>query len=86
MKLLLDAGAELKRTGYPELFGTTVRGRVGRHAGWCPDAARKGRDRNAKGDGETATMLAAKRGDCEVARLLRVQRKGSGSAPPCAGS
>jgi len=33
----------------------------------------KGADRSMKGDGETAAMLAAKRGDTEVARLLDVQ-------------
>src|SRR5207244_2021475 len=44
----------------------------------------KGADRNAKGDDETAPMLAAKRGDSEVARVLGVseeERKRLGVAP-----
>ena len=35
----------------------------------------KGADTSAKGDGETAAMLAAKRGDSEVARLLGVTKQ-----------
>ena len=49
----------------------------------------KGADQNAKGDGETARMLAAKRGDSEVARLLGVpdeERKLLGVAPTPEGS
>src|SRR5260370_36255183 len=48
----------------------------------------KGADQEAKGDGETARMLAAKRGDSEVARLLGVpaeERKLLGGAPAPAG-
>jgi ankyrin repeat protein len=49
----------------------------------------KGADKNAKGDDETATILAAKRGDTDVARLLGVpaeERKLLGVVPAPEGS
>ena len=85
VKLLLDAGAELNVQdirSYSALLyaaGSDVM-----PAGVVRMLLEKGADRNAKGDGETATMLAAKRGDCEVARLLGAsieERKRLGAAP-----
>ena len=88
VKLLLDAGAELNVQdirGYSALLyaaGSDVM-----PAGVVRMLLEKGADRNAKGDGETATMLAAKRGDCEVARLLGVPDRGKEAARrrSCAG-
>ena len=85
VKLLLDAGAELNVQdirSYSALLyaaGSDVM-----PAGVVRMLLEKGADRNAKGDGETATMLAAKRGDCEVARLLGApteKGKRPGAAP-----
>jgi ankyrin repeat protein len=85
VKLLLDRGAEVNVQdirGYSPLLYAA--GSDSMPAGAVKLLLAKGADRNAKGDGETAAMLAAKRGDSEVARLLGVaeeERKRLGVVP-----
>ena len=85
VKLLLDRGADVNVQdirGYSPLLyaaGSDVM-----PAGIVKMLLAKGADLNAKGDDETAPMLAAKRGDSEVARVLGVseeERKRLGVAP-----
>lgn len=74
--MLLDKGAEVNVQdirGYSALLYAAA-------SDTMPTAVVKmlldaGTDTNAKGDGETAAMLAAKRGDSEVARLLGVSKE-----------
>ena len=76
VKLLLDAGAEVNVQdirGYSAL--TYAAGSDAMPVGVVKLLLAKGADPNAKGDGETPAMLAAKRGDSEVARLLGVSEK-----------
>ncbi len=73
VKLLLDAGAEVNvadARGYTPLLYAA--GSDTMPAGVVKLLLAQGADLNAKGDDETAPMLAAKRGDSEVARLLGV--------------
>jgi ankyrin repeat protein/mono/diheme cytochrome c family protein len=87
VKLLLDAGAEANVQdirGYSALLYAA--GSDAMPAGVVRMLLDKGADRNAQGDGETAAMLATKRGDSEVARLLSVpeeerKRLGAASGP-----
>ena len=86
VKLLLDHGADINVQdirGYSPLLYAA--GADTMPAGIVKMLLAKGADVNAKGDGETARMLAAKRGDSEVARLLGVpeeERKSlAGPAP-----
>jgi ankyrin repeat protein len=91
VKLLLDRGADVHvqdARGYTALLYAAG-------ADAMPTAVvkmllAKGADPNVKGDGETAPMLAAKRGDSEVAALLGVSeaermRLGVAPAPEGAG-
>jgi ankyrin repeat protein len=76
VKLLLDHGAEVNVAdirGYTPLLYAA--GSDAMPAGVVKLLLAKGADTTAKGDGETATKLAAKRGDSEVARLLGVSEK-----------
>ena len=90
VKLLLDRGAEVNVQdirGYSPLLYAA--GSDAMPAGVVKMLLAKGADSNAKGDGETARMLAAKRGDSEVARVLGVpeeERKRLGVAPAPRGS
>ena len=90
VKLLLDRGANVNVQdirGYSPLLYAS--GADAMPAGIVKMLLAKGADRNAEGDGETAAMLAAKRGDSEVARLLGVPeevRKSLGVAPAAPGS
>ena len=73
VKLLLDAGAEVNVAdirGYTPLLYAAGSDSIPAEA--VKMLLAKGADLNAKGDGETARQLAAKRGDTEVARLLGV--------------
>ena len=73
VRLLLDAGAEVNvadARGYTPLLYAA--GSDTMPAGVVKLLLAKGADLTAKGDDETAPMLAAKRGDSEVARLLGV--------------
>jgi ankyrin repeat protein len=73
VKLLLDRGADvnvLDIRGYSPLLYAA--GADAMPTVIVKMLLAKGADRNATGDGETAQMLAAKRGDSEVARLLGV--------------
>ena len=85
MKLLLEHGAEVNVQdirGYSPLLYAA--GSDAMPAGIVKMLLAKGADVNAKGDDETARMLAAKRGDSEVARVLGVpeeERKRLGVAP-----
>ena len=85
VKLLLDRGAEVNVQdirGYSPLLYAA--GSDAMPAAVVKMLVAKGADLNAKGDGETARMLAAKRGDSEVARLLGVpaeERERLGVAP-----
>jgi ankyrin repeat protein len=92
VKLLINGGAEINVQdirGYtPLLYGA---GSDALPAGVVKLLLSKGADVAAKGDGETAAMLASKRGDSEVARILSVpenERKllGVAAAPPGAGA
>ncbi len=84
VKMLLDRGADVNITdvrGYTALLYAA--GSDAMPAGIVKLLLAKGASLEAKGDGETAAMLAAKRGDSEVARLLNVsedQRKRLGMA------
>ena len=76
VKLLLDRGAEVNVQdirGYSPLMYAA--GSDAMPAGIVKMLLAKGADVNAKGDGETARMLAAKRGDSEVARVLGVSEE-----------
>lgn len=90
VKLLLDHGAEVNVQdirGYSALLYAAGSDTV--PVGVVKMLLAKGADKNAKGDGETAAMLAAKRGDTEVARLLGVsaeERMRLGVAAPPKGS
>ena len=90
VKLLLDRGAEVNVQdirGYSPLLYAA--GSDAMPAGIVKMLLAKGANRDAKGDGETAAMLAAKRGDSEVARVLGVaeqERKRLGVAPTPRGS
>ena len=90
VKMLLDAGAKVDvadERGYTALLAAA--GSDAAPAGVVKMLLAKGADKNAKGDGETAAMLAAKRGDTEVAKLLGVSaetRKMLGVAPAPEGS
>jgi ankyrin repeat protein len=85
VKLLLDRGAEVNVQdirGYSPLLYAA--GSDAMPAGIVKMLLAKGADLTYKADGETAPMLAAKRGDSEVARLLGVpekERKSLGVAP-----
>ena len=85
VKLLLDRGAIVNVQdirGYSPLLYAAGSDAV--PAGVVKMLVAKGADLNAKGDDETAPMLAAKRGDSEVARVLGVpeeERKRLGVAP-----
>src|SRR6266542_4103121 len=89
VKLLLDRGAEVNVQdirGYSPLLYAA--GSDAMPAGVVRMLLAKGADLKAKGDGETALDLAAKRGDSEVSRLLGVPedvRKRLGVAPAPAG-
>ena len=90
VKLLLDRGAIVNVQdirGYSPLLYAA--GADAMSAGVVKMLLAKGADQNAKGDDETARMLAAKRGDSEVAFLLGVpaeERKLLGVAPAPEGS
>jgi ankyrin repeat protein len=93
VKLLLDRGAEVNVAdirGYTPLLYAA--GSDAMPAAVVKMLLAKGADLQAKGDGETAAMLAAKRGDSEVARVLGVaeeERKrliAAGTAPRASGS
>ena len=86
VKLLLDRGAEVNVAdirGYTALHYAA--GSDTMPAGVVKLLLAKGADTNGKADGETPAMLAAKRGDSEVARLLGVsaEKRGRlGIVPP----
>ena len=86
VKLLLDRGAEVNVQdirGYSPLLYAA--GSDTMPAAVVRMLLEKGADTKAKGDGETASELAVKRGDSEVARLLGVaeqDRKRLGVAAP----
>ena len=89
--LLLEHGAEVNVQdvrGYSPLLYAA--GSDAMPAGVVRMLLAKGADRTAKGDDETAQMLAAKRGHTEVARLLGVPEQDrygpSKSLPPAARS
>jgi hypothetical protein len=90
VKLLLERGAEVNVQdirGYSPLLYAA--GSDAMPAGVVRMLLAKGADLNVKGDGENPRMLAAKRGDSEVARLLGVpeeERKRLGVIPAPAGS
>ncbi|HXB74897.1 MAG TPA: ankyrin repeat domain-containing protein [Candidatus Acidoferrales bacterium] len=90
VKLLLDRGAEVNVQdirGYSPLLYAA--GADAMPAGVVKMLLAKGASTAVKGDGETASMLAAKRGDSEVARVLGVpeeERKQLGVAPAPRGS
>jgi ankyrin repeat protein len=76
VKLLLDRGAEVNVAdirGYTPLVYAA--GSDATPAGVVKMLLAKGADVTARGDDETAAMLAAKRGDTEAARLLGVVAK-----------
>jgi ankyrin repeat protein len=85
VKLLLDRGAEVNVQdirGYSPLLYAA--GSDAMPDGIVKMLLAKGADLTAQADGETAPMLAAKRGDSEVARLLGVpekERKSLGVVP-----
>jgi ankyrin repeat protein len=73
VKMLLDRGAEVNVQdvrGYSPLLYAAGSEEV--PAAVVRMLLEKGADRDVRGDNETAAMLAAKRGDTEVARLLGV--------------
>jgi len=73
VKLLLDKGAEVNVAdirGYTPLLYAA--GSDAKSAGIVKRLLAKGADRTAKGDGETAATLAAKRGDPEFTALFGV--------------
>jgi ankyrin repeat protein len=76
VKMLLDRGAEVN---VPDIRGYSpllyAAGSEATPAGIVKMLLAKGADRDARGDDETAAMLAAKRGDTEVARLLGVSEQ-----------
>lgn len=86
VRLLLNAGAKVDvqdDRGYTALLYAA--GSERRSAGIVKMLLAKGANPDLKGDGETARMLATKRGDTEVARLLGVSledRRTGGTAPP----
>ena len=85
VKLLLDRGAEVNTQdirGYSPLLYAA--GSDARPAGVVKMLLAKGADVNAKGDDETAAMLAAKRGHTEVARLLGVAEQQQQQTAPAA--
>ena len=90
ISLLLDKGADVNVRdirGYSAL--TYAAGSDTQPAAVVKLLLSKGADPQAKGDDETAAMLAAKRGDSEVARILGVSeatRLRLGMAPVPAGS
>ena len=90
VKLLLDHGAEVNVQdirGYSPLLYAA--GSDAMPVGIVKMLLAKGADVTAKGDGETAAMLAAKRGDTEVARVLGVseeERRRRGIVAPPKGS
>jgi ankyrin repeat protein len=85
VKLLLDRGADVNVQdirGYSPLLYAA--GSDAMPAGIVKMLLAKGASLAAKGDGETAPQLAAKRGDSEVARVLgvpEVERKRPGLVP-----
>jgi len=91
VKLLLERGANINMQdvrGYTPLLYAA--GSDAMPAGIVRMLLDKGADRSLKGDGETAAMLAAKRGDSEVARMLNVSSEpriisGVAAPPPVAG-
>jgi len=90
VKLLLDRGAEVNIQdvrGYSPLLYAA--GADAMPAGIVKLLLAKGADTKVRADDETPAMLAAKRGDSEVARLLGVsaeERKLLGVVPPPPGS
>src|SRR5712692_7807039 len=90
VKFLLDRGADVNVQdirGYSPLLYAA--GSDAMPAGVVKMLLAKGANSDAQGDGETARMLAAKRSDSEVARVLGVpeeERKRLGVAPAPSGS
>jgi ankyrin repeat protein len=81
VKLLLDRGVDVNVRdirGYSALLYAA--GSDAMPAGIVKMLLAKGADLKAEGDGETAPVLAAKRGDSEVARLLEAAEEKHGPA------